>query len=230
LKKTDYEEKDPDPIFEGYKIKWRSDEQDAVIEAQRERDEKGKVIYRDNEYKTSYGIRGHADLTLFDACAFGARHPQYAPLLVKDVLEGLEEAKKKPILILMDGVNYWDADSDFRDPHKEGRKPVPSHQLDLVQFWSRYLNQGPSHGVALWSLTGSFTLRNTLNFTNQCHELYEISPWTPKELFRVLTHYKHHQFLKGGTGVIGADFVATCKGMTDGVGKELFKYVGLRRI
>jgi len=164
-------------------------------------------------------------------CALASLHPTHAPSMMKDLMEELTLVDR-PILIVMDSVNYWDAKSDFRDPQKDGKLALPCHRLELVREWSKFLKKAPKNGVVVWSVTGSFTLKFQKNYLRLCHKLYEVLPYSGYELKRVLDHYALHDFIKfsppgsrqGSHGLVGL-----CKGLTDGVGKEVFRYLGMRK-
>jgi len=97
-----------------------------------------------------------------------------------------------------------------------------------VQIFSRYLTQGPKNGVVVWSLTGSMNTKKTHPYYSLAHKFFEVHPYTPRELWTVLNHYKIHRFLKGDSEKVSLETVTMCQAMSDGVGKELFKYVGMR--
>lgn len=156
--------------------------------------------------------------TVFELCEQGIYDLGMAAEIFRDVMEEIRLATEIKTLVLIDNLNVWDQQSQFRDPENPF-KTIPARGLSMVDAFQTFQKHGPANGLAVFALTSHATFNQSRKHLAEATYAMEQKVYTNDELKTAYLHFKATKMLKSE---VSPYLLARVKGLTGGVPRDVF--------
>jgi hypothetical protein len=140
-----------------------------------------------------------------------------APVVLYDFLAEIRLMTEFPVLVTIDNINDWDANSEFLHPRTV--TPIPARNLSAIDAFSAFQRVAPTNGVSMFTYSSRATYKKLpLHFDTRYVQSHESPNYSAIESKHVIIHYSISNVFPNP---VDDQLISTLQLLSGNIGKEL---------